>query len=86
MSLKNILNNLERKTETLYSSHKKMVIIEGVELPKKWIDFNHTQLKEEARKAMLELSRNSNSDFKAKQIGFNDAKHLIKICFGFILK
>lgn len=80
--------NSKIETEVLYSSNsngqKKM--IEGVELPKKWKNLSPNELKNQARKTIFELTKNANSDIKAKALGFNDAEHLIKLCFEFILK
>ena len=82
---KNKQIDVTRETEILYTSHNHN-IIEGIELPKNWANFSNDELKTQARNAILELSKSSNSDFKAKKMGFNDAAHLIQICFDFILK
>ncbi len=78
--------DVSRETETLYSNTKQHNIIEGIELPKNWTNFSNDELKTQARNAILELSKSSNSDFKAKKMGFNNAEHLMQICFDFILK
>ena len=74
------------ETEILYSSRKQNTIIKGVELPEKWSNFSSDELINQAKNAILELSKTSNSDFKAKELGFKDAKHLMDLCFDFILK
>jgi len=79
-------NDTSVKTETLYTNKNVMETIDGVILPAQWNDLNHEDLKKQARIAVKELSISSNQDFKAKQLGFVDAKHLIKICFDYILK
>ncbi len=83
---KNKQIDISMETETLYSSRKQHKIIEGIELPKNWKNFSTDELRNQARNAILELSRSSNSDFKAKELGFNNAKHLMDLCFDFILK
>ncbi len=79
-------NDVSRETETLYSSRKQNTVIEGIELPNGWFNFNSDELRIHAKNAILELSRSSNSDFKAKELGFVNAKHLMDLCFDFILK
>jgi len=79
-------NETPRKMEVLYSSNKQNTIIEGVELPNNWSNFSDDELRSQAKKAILELSKTLNSDFKAKELGFKDAKHLMDLCFDFILK
>ena len=86
-------NNLSIEIQTLYSSLKKQSILKGkqsilkgIELPENWSILSSDELKNEARKAILEMSRSTNSDFKAKELGFKNAKHLMDLCFDFILK
>ncbi len=83
---KNKQIDVSMETEILYSSRKQHKIIEGIELPKNWSNFNNDELKTQARNAISELSKSSNSDYKAKKLGFNNAEHLMQICFDFILK
>jgi len=78
--------DISRETEILYSSRQQQTVIKGIELPKGWSNFSSDELRNQAKNAILELSRSSNSDFKAKELGFNDAKHLMDLCFDFILK
>jgi hypothetical protein len=95
MNLKKILKKLETENfktntdnnlETLYSNNLENNVIQGVEIPQSWMSLNNDELKARARLSILELSRSSNSDFKAKELGFNNAKHLMDLCFDFILK
>lgn len=74
------------KTRVLYSSLKQNSIIEGIELPINWEKLNPEELKLKARESILELSNSSNSDFKAQKLGFKNAKHLMDLCFDYILK
>lgn len=73
------------ETDVLYSNQSS-TIIEGIELPKNWKTLNHSEMKNKARQSILELSRSSNSDFKAKELGFKNAEHLMQLCFDYILK
>ena len=82
---KNKQIDVTRETKILYTSHNHN-IIEGIELPKNWSNFSNDELKTQARNAISELSKSSNSDYKAKKMGFNNAEHLMQICFDFILK
>ena len=78
--------NASKEIETLYSSRKTETVIQGIEIPKKWSNLNTEELRNEAKNAILALSKSSNSDFKAKELGFKDAKHLLDLCFDYILK
>lgn len=82
----NKTNDTPPETEVLYSSRKQNSVIEGIELPKNWSNFSKEELITQAKNAILELSKTSNSDLKAKDLGFKDAKHLMDLCFDFILK
>ena len=95
MNLKKILKNLETESsktntnnnlETLYSNNLENNVIHGVEIPQNWIYLSNDELKIQARFSILELSRSSNPNFKAKELGFKNSKHLIEICFNYILK
>ncbi len=89
MNLTNLFKKSKDKTketEVLYSSYKHYKPIDGVELPKEWGNLNSESLKKKAQNSILELSRSLNSDFKAKELGFENAEHLMKLCFEFILK
>ena len=72
--------------KTLYSNKKQETIINATLLPQKWIHLDREELRAKAKSAVLEISKNPNSELKAKALGFNNAKHLIDLCFDFILK
>ena len=74
------------ETEVLYSNKENIEIIDGIELPKKWQKLSRTELISKAKTAIIALSKSSNPNFKAKELGFIDAEHLMKLCFDFILK
>jgi len=79
-----ISNNVE--TEVLYSNKEQFEVIDGIELPSKWEKLNKVELINKAKETIITLSKSSNLNFKAKELGFNDAEHLIKLCFDYILK
>ncbi len=74
------------ETEVLYSNKEQSEVIEGVELPLKWETLSKTELINKAKGTITALSKSSNPNFKAKELGFNDAEHLITLCFDYILK
>jgi len=74
------------ETEVLYSNKEQIEIIDGIELPSKWQTLSRTELISKAKTAIIALSKSSNPNFKAKELGFIDAEHLMKLCFDFILK
>jgi hypothetical protein len=93
MKLINILKRLEKPTastnnlEVIYSNTpKKNYITTGIELPKDWINFSNDEIKNQARKSILKLSRSSNAELKAKELGFRNTEHLMELCFDYILK
>ncbi|HIP34114.1 MAG TPA: hypothetical protein EYG89_05265 [Bacteroidia bacterium] len=76
----------EIETEILYTNILKSEVIEGIDFPLKWQDFSDKELVAKARYAIVELSETSNQDFRARELGFHDAKHLINFCFNYVLK
>ncbi len=77
-------NKVEK--ELLYTNIKKNEIIEGSILPKKWQALNKTELINEAKTAIIKVSKSSNPTIKAKELGFSNVEHLIELCFNYILK
>lgn len=75
-----------KETEVLYTSFDKNLIIEGIELPENWEPLSKVEIKNKARQSILELSISSDSDLKAKELGFKNAEHLMQLCFDYILK
>ena len=74
------------ETQVLYSNKENYEIIDGIELPTKWEKLSRTELISKAKTTIIELSKSSNPNFKAKELGFIDAEHLMKLCFDYILK
>jgi len=74
------------ETEVLYSNKEQFEVIEGVELPPKWQTLSKTELINKAKETITALSKSGNPNFKAKELGFNNAEHLMTLCFDYILK
>jgi len=74
------------ETEVLYSNKEQFEVVQGIELPSKWQTLSKTELINKAKETIITLSKSSNLNFKAKELGFNDAEHLMTLCFDYILK
>jgi hypothetical protein len=72
--------------ETLYSNKNKNLKISGLFLPQNWINLDKDKLIKQARIAVYKLSQSTNLDVTAQELGFINSKHLIEICFDYILK
>jgi hypothetical protein len=72
--------------ETLYSNKNENLKISGIFLPQNWINLDKDKLTKQARNAISELSQSTNLDLTAQELGFINSKHLIEICFDYILK
>jgi len=77
---------ISKDMETLYSNKNKDLKVSGISLPQQWINLDKDKLIKQAQLAISKLSKSANLDLTAQELGFKNSKHLIEICFNYILK